>query len=296
MSDGQIPQQGLRRSPGVDVGERQIFFPLRAIITKVTFRAATKGKRTLVNLFLYDHWPLLVDVPLLHEKMNGSNGVDWTPEVNDMVIVQFIGGNLRDPIVTGWVAAPGNDMECDSASEAPRFYRKHQGTSEKIQKDGVRRVVVANDDYETVSGDQTIAVSGNRVITVGEDETITVSGNGTVNVSGNVTINVSGTADISVDGATTINTPTADVNAETKITLNTPLVLATGNMQIAGGISSLGTYGDSGGRITTPGTIESTNGDIIAQNGDVEAGSISLTEHVHGGVSAGTSTTDAPSS
>lgn len=62
-----------------------------------------------------------------------------------------------------------------------------------------------------------------------------------------------------VNGASKVEVtaPEVVVTASTKVTFATPLVECTGNLLVGGGISSAGIYGASGGKISTPGDIES---------------------------------------
>jgi phage baseplate assembly protein V len=66
----------------------------------------------------------------------------------------------------------------------------------------------------------------------------------------------------------TITSPLITVVATTKVTLDTPLTECTGNLQVAGGISSAGTYGRSGGKISTPGHI-SSGGNVSDSTGSM---------------------------
>jgi hypothetical protein len=76
-------------------------------------------------------------------------------------------------------------------------------------------------------------------------------------------------------------------------TIDAPLTLITGNLQVAGGITSTGTYGDSGGRITTPGDIESTSGDVMDQVRSMAADRDIYNGHTHG-ENDNSGTTDPP--
>lgn len=58
---------------------------------------------------------------------------------------------------------------------------------------------------------------------------------------------------------------TITITAPVVLNINSPLVNMSGNLSVAGGIASLGTYGVSGGKIETPGEIEA-NGDIISNS------------------------------
>jgi len=76
--------------------------------------------------------------------------------------------------------------------------------------------------------------------------------------------------------------------ATTKVLLDTPLVQCTGNLLVAGGISSAGTYGTSGGKIVTPGDIESTAGEVKDRVRTLAADRQIYNGHTHPGDSGGT--------
>lgn len=110
-------------------------------------------------------------------------------------------------------------------------------------------------------------------VTVRDSEAVIVSGPSVITVSS------SGEVSIVAPSKVSIQTALAEVDA--------PLTTFSGNISVAGGITSTGTFGGSGGKIVTPGTIESTGG-------DVKAGNISLNNHTHGGVQPGGGSTGGP--
>lgn len=69
-------------------------------------------------------------------------------------------------------------------------------------------------------------------------------------------------AEVTATTSTTVTSPLVRVVATTKVTLDTPLTECTGDLTVAGGITSTGTYGASGGKIQTPGDIKSTGGEV----------------------------------
>lgn len=203
----------------------------------VIFQEQNGAKQTLVDLYMYDLLPVLYGVPVASAKINKTDGESCDPEPGDLVVVAFF-GSLHDPIVIGFIPPANNDIQ-GNAAETPRRYWKRSGTWQKIGKDGTRTIHVAADDH------------------------LEVIGAGTVTIGGTLTINVTGNADIT--------TPQATVHASEKIVLDTPLTECTGNLLVAGGIGCAGTYGDSGGKIQTPGDIESTSGDVKDQTRSMAA-------------------------
>jgi phage baseplate assembly protein gpV len=267
--NGSRNQESMRTNPAVQE-VRECFYTLRGVIQPngVLFKDAPLNKtgQTLVNISLLGGYPDIYRVPLACSKANPNNGEEWTPEPGDMVLVQFINGSFHAPVITGFLYQPGNNHHANAA-EAPRYHRRRNGTDEKIEKNGTRSVYVAADDILEVVGD------------------------GDIYVHGKITIHVVGTADITVDGDTTITTPNAIVHAATKVQLDTPLTECTGNLNVNGGITCLGTYGSTGGKIQTPGDIESTGGEVKDQVRAMSADRSIYNSHTHPGDSGGTTGT-----
>lgn len=268
--NGSRNQESMRTNPAVQE-VRECFYTLRGVIQPngVLFKDAPLNKtgQTLVNISLLGGYPDIYRVPLACSKANPNNGEEWTPEPGDMVLVQFINGSFHAPVVTGFLYQPGNNLQANAA-EAPRLHRRRNGTDEKIEKDGTRRVYVAKDDI------------------------LEVVGNGVVTVHGNVTVHVYGTATVNVDGNTTVTTPNATVHASTKVQLDTPLTECTGNLNVNGGITCLGTYGATGGKIQTPGDIQSTGGEVKDRVRAMSADRTIYNGHTHTDPQGGT--TSAP--
>jgi phage gp45-like len=85
-----------------------------------------------------------------------------------------------------------------------------------------------------------------------------------VHLKANKEIEISGcdilTANANISA--TITSPLAKVVASTQVEFDTPLIQCNGDVTIAGGLTCAGTYGESGGGITTPGNITTTNGKV----------------------------------
>lgn len=159
----------------------------------VKYRDTGAAKQTLVDLFMYDLMPPLMSVPVLTQKINRDNGEYTDPEPDDLVAVAFFGGNIYDPVVVGFLP-PANNTIQSLAAEAPRYHRRRNGTDEKVEKDGTRRVYVAKDEVLEVEGHGTVTIkTGNLTINV-------LAGNTTVTTKGKTIVKSEGT--VEVDGAT----------------------------------------------------------------------------------------------
>lgn len=115
------------------------------------------------------------NVPLLSPHANIDNGEYWSPEVGDRVLVGFIDGMFRDPIVYGCLSRASSVLE-PNAAEYPWYKKVLNSTSEMIGKDGTRRIHVAHDDVLEIVGDGTVTIGGNLSVTVTGNATIDVTG------------------------------------------------------------------------------------------------------------------------
>jgi phage baseplate assembly protein V len=77
-----------------------------------------------------------------------------------------------------------------------------------------------------------------------------------------LTVDVKGEIDARADIQAVITSPLVKAVASIKVVCDTPLTECTGNLSVAGGITCVGTYGATGGKIVTPGDIQSTAGNV----------------------------------
>ena len=87
---------------------------------------------------------------------------------------------------------------------------------------------------------------------------------------------------------------TITIKSTTLVIVDSPLTQFTGNVQVAGGITSLGTYGLTGGKIQTPGDIESTLGNVIDSTRSIEADRALYNSHTHSNPEGGSTGTPTP--
>lgn len=205
--NGSRKQGAMATNPAVQERTGGMNFPLRGKIMPngVRYRDQNGAKQTLVDVFLYDYYPSIANVPLAHTKMNQNNGEEWTPEPGDLVLVQFIAGNLKDPIITGYLAPADNEVEA-TALEAPagkrRYHLRCNKTDIKIDKDGNRATTVTGNDTQHTTVDQALTVDGKRTTIIeGNDDTTITSGDLTVTVSaGKCTVHIAGKTAWTSDG------------------------------------------------------------------------------------------------
>lgn len=183
-------RQAAMQHPEVsEESEWRMFYPVRAVIEGVRYADQTPMKRTVVDCYVLDRTGrrtergILYNVPLGYGKINTKNGDEESPEKGDLVLIQFINGNLRDPVVTFWIGPPDNEIQA-TADQHPRSYRKHQDTSEEIDKDGNRTTIVKGHETEEVqTGDFVLTVTlGKQTVTV--QGKIRHNGKGTIEFDG----------------------------------------------------------------------------------------------------------------
>jgi hypothetical protein len=148
----------------------------------VRYKDQTGAKQTVVDIYLFDYYPDLFNVPLMRTKINMENGEEWSPEPGDLVAVTFLGGDFGDPLVMGCLAPAGNSIDA-TTEEAPRSHRKRNGTWERVEKDGTRRVHVAMSELMEVTQDLLVSIINGitKIISKGK---ITLQSEGTVQIDG----------------------------------------------------------------------------------------------------------------
>lgn len=242
----------------------------RGKVIKVIHKDQTAAKQTLVDINMFDLQPALYNVPIAASKSNSKNGEDTTPEIGDMVLVAYIGGNPKDPVVIMFLPTYNNPHQA-TAAEAPHSKKTRSGSSETIKKDGTREVTIAKDDILVVKGSGTIRYEGAALaldVTTGT-ATITVHGNAKIESAANVEVKAAGEA--KVHGATVqvlSDTGAMTINSAAAMTVH-----STGNMAVTSGgtctVSGTGTTNVSSTgnlNVTGTGTVTVTAANI-ALNG-----------------------------
>lgn len=249
---GARKQESLREHPALKE-IRNVDRLVKGSISGIIYRDNPQNQtgQTLVHITLFGGYPNLKNVPLAVAKVNKENGVEWTPDRGDVVLVQFINGNWLEPVVVGFLNLPSNEVQADSTDAPPgkrRYHLRCNQTDIKILKDGTRQVYVAKDDN------------------------LEVIGNGSITVHGNVTVHIMGTANVTVDGNATVKAP--------QITLDTPETICTGNLTVNKALNVQG-QGVSG-------NVTSVTGSINVTSGDVTVDGISSKHHTHSDPQGGT--------
>lgn len=194
---GARSQESLREKPAMD-DMRRFPYPLKGIIKEVLFQDHPQNPthQTVVHLYMMGGYSELRMVPVCTPKINANAGEEWTPEEGDLVLVQFVDGRWTDPVVTGYLGQPSNDVAA-TMTDVPRgkrrYHMKCNGTTVTVDKDGNYIINGAKDANITISGDVNLTIAGTANITVTEEAKImalggvTLDGSGTEIVAGVVT-------------------------------------------------------------------------------------------------------------
>lgn len=195
-----------------------------------------------------------------------------------------------------------------------REYFQHYGYTSRpkpgaeliIIREGNQIVAIASDDRRyrialeegevalyTDEGDK-IHLKRGRIIEITGGEKIVASTKVAEITASTSTTVTSPVVTVNASTSATVTSPTVTVVASTKVRLETPLVECTGNLSVAGGITSTGTYGASGGKIQTPGDISSTGGNVSDSLRTMAADRLIYNSHTHPENGTGGGTTSAP--
>lgn len=184
---------------------------------------------------------------------------------------------------------------------ADREYFQHYGFTSRplpgaevvVIREGNHLVAIASDDRRyrigLEAGEMAIYDDQGVAIHLKRDKHIHIYGaeTMTVDAAADVIVNTARAA-VTASESATVTSPLASIIASTKVTLDTPLTECLGDLAVAGGISSAGTYGGSGGKITTPGDIESTAGQVSDSVRSLAGDREIYNGHDHPGDSGGT--------
>jgi len=201
--NGGAIQKAMEQNPSIPGAIGNMFFLLRGIVLEngVSYQDAPliEARQTLVNLRISDLQANLWHVPVLALKINRDNGEYIDPEPGDLVAVGFFGGNLRDPVVVGFLPPPSNNLQ-SKGDEAPQYHRRQNGTDLKIEKDGTERKYIKKDKVTVIEGQEQLTVNtGDITINVVQGGcTVTIKGKTAWRSDG--TIELDGTAGTGVKG------------------------------------------------------------------------------------------------
>ena len=134
-------------------------------------------------------------------------GAYWIPEVGDQVVVAFLDGDLRDPVVVGSLYSQAAVPHAVRTKKAdPKYFRTRGGhllmmedaegrRIELVDLTGKNRVLIdteANSIAIEAEADVTVDAGRNLSATAGGDATVEAAGNATLKGGGSVTVEAGG--------------------------------------------------------------------------------------------------------
>jgi phage baseplate assembly protein V len=188
-----------------------------------------------------------------------------------------------------------------------REYFQHYGYTSRplaaaegiVIREGNQLVMIASDDrrYRTSLEEGECALyddQGQKVHLKRNNEIHVVCLNKlTADVTNDVEVNTKRAA-VNASESCIVTSPLVKAVASTQVILDTPLTSCTGDLAVDGGITCSGTYGASGGRIQTPGNIESTAGEVVDQVRSMAADRAIYNSHNHSDPQGGSVGTPTP--
>ena len=238
---------------------------------------------------------------------NSTKGLFSIPRVGSRVWVFFENNNLNRPVYFA-TSYDKEDWEKIADENYPNVTENIYGDT-KTETDGYKNKTVISqrggvieiintDNQESLQishyngGFKIWSNGGIKEYVEGEDKkyvksnsTLHVGGNIDVYIEGNSNIRVNGNSNIQIDGTSNINvSKECSIKSDILIDMTAPDIALHGTIMLDG-VLTQGTIGSQGATLYGP--LNVTN--------DVTAGSISLIEHVHGGVEEGSGETDDPS-
>lgn len=159
-----------------------------------------------VSVRLRDSGIILPKVSVATQRI----GSVMIPNVADLVIVQFIGGDIHHPVITGRVY---NDVDRPPAAKPGEWHYETRDSEES----GVRRfsAVFPNNNSITIDDDAATIVMGDASVTLKNDGTLELGGTGdiTLKSEANITIDAGGDLILQAGGNVDIKA-SADLTAE----------------------------------------------------------------------------------
>ncbi|HET7462407.1 MAG TPA: phage baseplate assembly protein V [Longimicrobium sp.] len=169
-------------------------------------------------------------------------GMAAIPNVGDLVLVQFLGGDVNAPVITGRLY---NDEDRPPPNQVDEFYLRHKlaaGGSVKIDKDGQVILTSGNEENTLTVNDETIVLKnekfsltidfkGEKISLSSDKDLELVAPNGTLTLDANA-VQIKSKSDVTVDagsGKFGVDSMETAVKASSSATLE-----ASGGMTIKG--------------------------------------------------------------
>lgn len=146
-------------------------------------------------------------------------GTYWIPEVGDQVIVSFMRGELRKPVVMGAIYSEQMRPELALGSgQDPKVLRTRSGHMLLLEEGSeplIRLVDQTGDNEITINSTEnsiTVRASADVVVKAGGNVEVEAGGSASVSASGNLELKAGGSITIEASGALTISGATVAIN------------------------------------------------------------------------------------
>ena len=212
--DGAATQPGLELPHPNPAPEHAFTTPLRGTIAAVYSidDVSNQVKQTVVDVRFLDGSPTLMKVPILRSRSSGAsgNGEEISPEIGDLALVEFISGNFRDAIVTGFIPFNRNTIDAKT-SDTPSRYLRENGFEEEIDanghftlrhKSGTLVRIGPDDTPPSRMSTATPAPAAGFYIKHPSGTEVKIDPDGTIRILGSGDIYMVGTGNVYVSGAT----------------------------------------------------------------------------------------------
>lgn len=218
-------------------------------------------------------------------------GSTFIPRIGHEVIVDFLEGDIDQPIITGRVYHGTNVPPLNLPAEKTRSTIKtqtHKGggyneirfedeaEKEEIfihgQKD--QNIVIENDRTDTVKNDETIGIGNDRSENVGNDETVTIGNNRTHSIGNDDTESVGNNQSITIGNDQTLqvgNNQNYTIANDESIAIGNNQTISTGTNQemIVGAKRTITVTSDDAISVGGTRTVHSTGAMTIASNAQI---------------------------
>ncbi|MDO3720191.1 type VI secretion system tip protein TssI/VgrG [Marinobacter sp. chi1] len=265
--------------PSREEDARPIFTQLLARVKNSQYRGAKRPDlATVTVVFPWDEQKESFWIPVSQAfGGDGSSGALFLPQVDDTVLVTFINGDTRRPVVSGIVYNGKNKTPPfdNDNTEGLRMGIKVPSGSEW----SISEMPGEEEVYWRSSGDMKVIVDRDEVGEVMNDQSLSVGNNRTVSVNGDQKTEVQGNALLDVEGASEVM---AGQKIELSVGPNT-LTIDTGKIELKGPTSSV-VVDASGITVTSNGMINIDGIQVTAKSkASTEVSSTGMTQ-VKGGV------------
>lgn len=155
-----------------------------------------------------------------------GRGFVWRPEINDEVVVGFLGGDPRSPVVLGGLHSAANPAPIEASddnfekgyvsSSEMRFHFNDDKKIITIETPGGHQLLLDEDD----SSIRIVELNGNSMTMNGDGVTMDSPGDFIVTCSGNATIEAGGNIELTASGDLTLSGTNVTVEASASATVS----------------------------------------------------------------------------